>query len=701
MNSYYAIAIWAGMALLASLVSIRLAIPALAEIVVGAVAGNLPGIQQHITQTSVVTFLASAGSLVLTFLAGAEIDPVSLRGHWKASVSIGVISFLLPFLGAFAFCALVLRWPLHAAEIGGIALSTTSVAVVYAVMVETGLNRHDLGKLILAACFVTDLGTVLALGGLFASYGWLLAVFAAVSAVTLLLLPRLLRLAITYVGHRVTEPEIKLLLVVLFGLGGLAAQAGSEAVLPAYVAGLVVAGVFLHDRVLMDRLRSIAFALLTPFFFLRAGTLISAPALVTGAGAIAVLLLVKLATKMAGVWPVAAAFKLPRRERTYTTLLMATGLTFGSIAALYGLTHHLIDKAQYTELVTVVILSAFVPTLIAQQLFRPVVTDTEKEEALGAEDLSVLSRAGAAQGAAERHGEHGRRDRRGHTQAPRLARADAAPRQLGVECRAETGHRGHRGQGGAQGLRRPGRQRGERRPVPPAPPQREIAGQDEQPEQPRRRGLQQEITGVVGEHRGDAGVRAGAASQPPRTVRPGVAVLRPGRGEERVALRRQQYPGDQPGPADRHEPRPADQGGGQRQPAGQRQRRPGQAAALPGDPGHRAHPPHRLRLRLRFGQPGRHAFGHRVAQVRFYLAQGVPDLARAAAQRDQQAIQVVLDGIAGRLGGVAGHASAPRRRARHTVPAAGMPSTRATDPLNSRHWSACSARAAAPAGVSR
>jgi Kef-type K+ transport system membrane component KefB len=231
---------------------------------------------------------------------------------------------------------------------------------------------------------------VLALGGLFATYGWLLLVFAAVSAVTLLVLPGLLRLAIKHFGHRVSESEIKLMLAILLGLGGLATQAGSEAVLPAYVAGLVVAGVFLHDRVLMDRLRSIAFALLTPFFFLRAGTLISAPTLITGAGVIAALLLVKLAAKMIGVWPVASAFKLPRRERTYTTLLMATGLTFGSIAALFGLTHHLIDKTQYTELVTVVILSAFVPTLIAQQLFQPTVIDSEEEEALGEEDLSII-----------------------------------------------------------------------------------------------------------------------------------------------------------------------------------------------------------------------------------------------------------------------------------------------------------------------
>src|SRR5215469_13958998 len=390
-NLYYVVAIWMAMALAASLISIRIATPvALVEIVVGAVAGNIPGLKEHVIQTPYTTFLASVGSVLLSFLAGAEIDPVSLRRHWKASLSIGFVSFLLPFCAALAFCYWALGWHLHAAEIGGVALSTTSVAVVYAVMVETGLNRHDLGKLILAACFVTDLGTVLALGGLFAQYGWLLAVFAVVTVVALAALPRLIRVLIRWAGHRVSEPEIKFLLVVLLALGGLATQAGSEAVLPAYVAGLVVAGVFIRNRVLLDRLRTIAFALLTPFFFLRAGTLISAPALVSGAGVIALLLCVKLAAKFLGVWPTAAAFRLPRRERAYTTLLMATGLTFGSIAALFGLTHGLINKTQYTELVTVVILSAFVPTLIAQQLFQPKVLDTEEEEALGEEDLSIV-----------------------------------------------------------------------------------------------------------------------------------------------------------------------------------------------------------------------------------------------------------------------------------------------------------------------
>jgi Kef-type K+ transport system membrane component KefB len=391
MNSDYVFAIWIGMALLASVISIRLGISvALVEILVGAVLGNIPGLKEHIQQTDVTTFLAGAGSLMLTFLAGAEIDPVSLRKHWKASLAIGAVSFLLPFLGAFGFCKLVLDWPLHGAEIGGVALSTTSVAVVYAVMIETGLNRQDLGKLILAACFVTDLGTVLALGGLFATYGWLLLVFVAVTVVTLLVLPRATRYVIDRFGHRVSEPEVKFLLIVLFGLGGLATAAGSEAVLPAYVAGLALAGVFMNDRVLVDRIRSIAFALLTPFFFLHAGLLISAPALVSGAGVIALLFGVKMLTKLLGVWPTASALRIPGRERTYMTLLMATGLTFGSISALFGLTHHLINKTQYTELVTVVLLSALLPTLVAQQLFRPELpTERDELEALGEEDLSL------------------------------------------------------------------------------------------------------------------------------------------------------------------------------------------------------------------------------------------------------------------------------------------------------------------------
>jgi Kef-type K+ transport system membrane component KefB len=169
----------------------------------------------------------------------------------------------------------------------------------------------------------------------------------------------------------VSEPEVKFLFLVLFFLGGLASTAKSEAVLPAYLLGLVVAGVFLRDKTLVHRMRSIAFAIFTPFYFIKAGLFVSVRALWAAVGVIAVLLLLKMVTKVVGVWPLSRYFFMRPREANYTALLMSTGLTFGTISALFGLQNNIIDQNQYSVLVTVVILSAFVPTLIAQKLFQP------------------------------------------------------------------------------------------------------------------------------------------------------------------------------------------------------------------------------------------------------------------------------------------------------------------------------------------
>jgi Kef-type K+ transport system membrane component KefB len=368
-NVWFVAAAWMLLAFLASVISIRTGISvALLEIGIGVVAGNFAGF--HTTEW--ISFLATFGAALLTFLAGAEIDPDSLRTHLGAALVIGFVSFLAPFLGAFAFAYGVAGWTYPASLICGIALSTTSVAVVYAVMVETGLSSSDIGKMILAACFVTDLGTVLALGGFFADFNRWMLVFVAVLAISLRFLPRLTRLVIRRFGEaRVSEPEVKFLFLVLFFLGGLATTARSEAVLPAYLVGLVVAGVFVQDRILVNRMRSIAFTMLTPFYFIKAGLYVSLPAVASSAGLIAVLLGIKLVSKLLAVWPTARAFRLAHREATYTSLLMATGLTFGTISALFGLENHLIDQTQYTVLVTVVIGSAVVPTLIAQSFFAP------------------------------------------------------------------------------------------------------------------------------------------------------------------------------------------------------------------------------------------------------------------------------------------------------------------------------------------
>lgn len=384
-NAYLIATAWIGLALLASLVSIRLGVSvALIEIALGVLAGNV----FELNSTPWIDFLAGFGAVLLTFLAGAEIDPTSLRRHARISLAIGTVSFAAPFAAAWAFAYFIAGWDLQAAEIAGISLSTTSVAVVYAVMIESGLADEELGKIILAACFITDLGTVLALGILFADFSPLLLAFGAATLAAMFVVPRLLRALLTRVSGRVSEPEIKFLFLVLFGLGGLASAAGSEAVLPAYLIGLAVAGAFVGDRVLVHRMRAIAFALLTPFYFIKAGLLVSVGAVVAGAGLIGAFLFVKIAAKTVGVWPVSRGLGLGTLEANYTTLLMSTGLTFGSISALFGLTHGYIDQAAYAVLVTTVILSAVVPTLIATTFFEPRIREgIELEEIEAAEEI--------------------------------------------------------------------------------------------------------------------------------------------------------------------------------------------------------------------------------------------------------------------------------------------------------------------------
>jgi Kef-type K+ transport system membrane component KefB len=365
---WLASALWLGLALLASIISIRVAMSvALIEIMVGAVAGNIIGL----TITDWVNFLAGFGAILLTFLAGTEIDGRVIRKHLGASVGIGIVSFSAPYVGVLFYSHYVIGWPWPQAQIAGISLSTTSVAVVYAVMVETGFNKTEIGKIILAGCFVTDLGTVLALGIVFAHFDLWLALFGAVTAVSLALLPRFAPWFFKKVGHRVSEPETKFISLVLLGLGGLAAVAGSEAVLPAYLVGMALAPAFLKDQELPHRMRIIAFTILTPFYFLKAGSLVDFHAVIASAGLVLVFFGLKMVTKIVGILPLTKVFRFEMKDGIYTTLLMSTGLTFGSISALFGLTNHIIDQNQYTILVTAVIGSAVIPTLIAQKWFQP------------------------------------------------------------------------------------------------------------------------------------------------------------------------------------------------------------------------------------------------------------------------------------------------------------------------------------------
>ncbi|MDI3311667.1 MAG: cation:proton antiporter [Thermoanaerobacterium sp.] len=368
---------WLGLALIAGLVADWTGISiSLIEILVGVVAGNYLGFQTN----NWIDFLGGVGSVFLTFLAGAEVDPIVLKSKLKESLTIGLLAFIFPFVGAFAFTYFVSGWSIKAAEIAGISLSTTSVAVVYAVMVESGLNETELGKIILAACFINDLATVLVLGILFANYNKWMVLFIFITILVATFMPTFTKKFFAMYGNRVGQLEIKYLFFLLFLTGGLASMANSEAVLPAYVLGLVVSGFFLKEKNLLFRMRAIAFAIFTPFYFIKAGLYVSLPNVIANILLIVVLLLIKMVTKYIAVKPSTMLFKFTNKEGMYTTLLMSTGLTFGTISAMFGLSHKIITNNQYTVLVTVVILSAIVPTLIAEKFYRPEYYDIKEED---------------------------------------------------------------------------------------------------------------------------------------------------------------------------------------------------------------------------------------------------------------------------------------------------------------------------------
>ena len=358
-------AILVGAALLASMVSVQIGVSvALIELAFGIGLGNVFNLNPD---QSWLVLIASFASVVLTFLAGAEVDPDDFRERFGASMAIGVASFAGPFVVATLVALGPLGWTTKASLIAGTALSTTSLAVVYAVLVETGLNTVRVGKLIMSACFVTDMCTVIALSAIFIKPTVWFPVFLVASVAVIVLLPKIAPWFFRRFGDRVIEPEIKLVFAILLALMVLGDEANSQAVLPAFVLGLVMSRHYQQHREEQRRLRVVAFAFLTPFF-LRGGMNVSLGAVFANLGILAALAGAKL-PKLGLVFPLARRYA--PQNAPFMTLLMSTGLTFGTISALYGLTAHIIDRTQFSLLVTIVVLSAIVPTAIAQRWFSP------------------------------------------------------------------------------------------------------------------------------------------------------------------------------------------------------------------------------------------------------------------------------------------------------------------------------------------
>jgi Kef-type K+ transport system membrane component KefB len=359
-------ALLAGTILLASMISVEIALAvALIELLAGVIVGNAFSVDIP----SWLAFIGTFAGVVLTFQAGAEVDVPQFRREWRPSVAIGFASFFAPFAVVSLVAYFWLGWNHRQAEIGGLALSTTSLAVVYAVLVETGLNRELVGKRLMSATFVTDIATVIGLTVLFVKPTIWIAPFGAVSILLIAGLPKVSPWFFRRYGDRVIEPEIKLVFASLFLLMWLGGRAHSQAVLPAFVLGLAMSRHYAEHRLEQERLRVVAFAFLTPFFFLKGGMNVSLGALWSNLGILGLLFAGKMVPKLAGVYPLARRYSAP--HAVFTTLLMSTGLTFGTITSLYGLNAGIIDRTKFSLLITVVVLSAIVPTAIAQRWYAP------------------------------------------------------------------------------------------------------------------------------------------------------------------------------------------------------------------------------------------------------------------------------------------------------------------------------------------
>jgi Kef-type K+ transport system membrane component KefB len=322
-------AVLAAAVVLASVLSVEAGIAvALFELGLGVAVGNVFSIESQ----QWLDFIAAFASIVLTFLAGAEVDPDDFRERFGASMAIGIVSFIGPFVVAWAVAYGLLDWTLKASLIAGTALSTTSLAVVYAVLVETGLNRTRVGKLLMSSCFVTDLGTALALSAIFIQPNAWFPVFLAASLGLIVLLPRVAPWFFGRYGNRVIEPEIKLVFVCLLGLMVVADASKGHAVLPAFVLGLAMSRHYQEHRTEQERLRVVAFAFLTPFFFLKGGLNVSLGAIFANLGLLGLLFAAKMVPKLTLVFPLAR--RADPRHGTFITLLMSTGLTFGTISSL-------------------------------------------------------------------------------------------------------------------------------------------------------------------------------------------------------------------------------------------------------------------------------------------------------------------------------------------------------------------------------
>lgn len=359
---------------IASMISIKWGISiSIVEIVLGIVAGNLGLLEPE----SWIIYVAGLGGMVLTFLAGTEIDIDVMRKNLSECIGIGVGSFLISFVLVFIACNYLLNWPLKSALLVATALSETSIAIVYSIILDMEFSGRKIGTILMGSTFITNICTATALSVLFMRPGYETLIFIIASILILLFSYKYSNTLFESKTFSMTSNELELkyifLLIVL--LIFFAALGGGQALLPVFILGTILSKPFSHTNKndMLQRLQTVAFSIITPIFFIVGGAKVSIPVIIGSIGIFLLIFIIRQVGKFIGVYTIVRATL--SRYHMYVTLIMSTGLTFGLVAAAYGLNNNLISTNIYSILTGVLVLSAIIPSIIGNKYFAPTEED--------------------------------------------------------------------------------------------------------------------------------------------------------------------------------------------------------------------------------------------------------------------------------------------------------------------------------------
>ena len=362
----YSAALIAIIVVIAGIVGIRSRISsAVLEAMAGILLGNFLGVKVE----PWLDFLGTFGGLMLILLAGAEVDLALLVKNARQSFTLGFMAFIVPFIGEILFLYTFTSWSFLAKMVTSLALTSTAIAVIYAMFLEAELLETGSCKLIISAVFINNIITLICVNLISHEFNIFTLIFFFAIIVTALGLPKLLEYIVNHYSKRSNELELRFIFAVMLGISFLADVGQMQAIFGAFLFGLVSANSIRSYENILPKIRSITFSLLSPLFFIKAGLLVSLPAIMQSAILIFSLLGVKIITKSIGTYYYNKKW-MPDAP-IFSTILFSTGLTVGIVTAAFGRDFNFLDQSQFSIVTVTVILSAIIPAIIARR-FIPI-----------------------------------------------------------------------------------------------------------------------------------------------------------------------------------------------------------------------------------------------------------------------------------------------------------------------------------------